>query len=260
MENIRSKIPSKKIVVIIPTRYGSTRFTGKPLAAIMGKPMIQWVYERVCSQRLLSQTAVATDDPRIEEAVKSFGGNVVNTSSENRSGTDRVAEAAEIMNLDMEDIVVNVQGDQPLIDPRCIETLIEPFFHLPDLETATLAFPIVEAGEITNPKDVKVVFDREGYALYFSRSPIPCGRDPGTVFDVYKHLGIYAYTRKFLEFFRNLPEGRLERIEKLEQLRGMEYGRRIKVIITEYDSPEVDQPDDIAKIENRLRERKKISP
>ncbi|MEW5909404.1 MAG: 3-deoxy-manno-octulosonate cytidylyltransferase [Thermodesulfobacteriota bacterium] len=254
------KKESRKVALIIPSRYGSTRFMGKPVAEILGKPMIEWVYERVKRLKVVSQIAVATDDPRIADLVRRFGGNAVITSSENRSGTDRVAEAAEIMGLDPEDIVINVQGDQPLIDPRCIEALINPFFEMPDLETATLAFPIVDADEITNPKDVKVVFDQDGYALYFSRSPIPFGRDPDTSYEVYKHLGIYAYTRAFLEVFRSLPEGRLERIEKLEQLRGMEYGHRIRVVVTEYDSPEVDQPEDIARIESRLRRIGSVSP
>lgn len=252
-----------KIVAIIPSRYGSTRFDGKPLALIAGKPMIRLVYERAIQAERISDVFVATDDQRIYDAVLAFGGKAVMTSAENRSGTDRVAEAAEKIGLDRDDIVVNVQGDQPVFNPACIDELVEPFFVEPDLEISTLAFKIVNKDEITNPKDVKVTFDSKGFALYFSRSPIPFGRDfadlsacdaqAGT-FDTYKHLGFYAYTRDFLETFRNLPQGRLEMIEKLEQLRALEHGHKIKVVVTGYDSPEVDLPGDIAKVEKGLRD------
>lgn len=242
-----------KIVVIIPSRYGSTRFEGKPIASIAGKPMIQWVYERAKQSGIVTDVVVATDDRRIFDIVEGFGGSGVMTSSENRTGTDRVAEAADKMGLKVDDIVVNVQGDQPLLDPRSIDELVNPFFSDSDLEMSTLAFRIVRKDEITNPKDVKVTFDNSGYALYFSRSPIPFGRDPGIYFDTYKHLGVYAYTRHFLEVFRTLPEGKLEIIEKLEQLRAIEYGHRIYVVVTEYDSPEVDLPGDIVRIEKLLK-------
>ncbi len=239
-------------VAIIPSRYGSARFKGKPLAAIAGKPMIQWVYERARKAKTVSDVVVATDDQRICDAVQSFGGNAVMTSAENRSGTDRVAEAAEKIGLGLEDIVVNIQGDQPLFDPRCIDPLVAPFYTDPNLEITTLAFRIINQDEITNPKDVKVTFDRQGYALYFSRSPIPYGRDASVSFDTYKHLGFYAYSRRFLEVFRRLPAGKLEMIEKLEQLRAIEHGHPIKIVITEYDSPEVDLPEDIVRIEKAL--------
>ena len=241
-----------KIAVIIPSRYGSTRFPGKPLVNIAGKPMIKWVYEKATQAENITDVYVATDDGRIFDFVKDFGGNAVMTSKENRSGTDRVAEAAEKIGLNMKDIVVNVQGDQPLFNSHSIDQLVKPFFTDSDLAMSTLAFKIVNENEITNPKDVKVTFDRRGYALYFSRSPIPCGRDSQRHFTTYKHLGFYAYTRHFLETFRNLPEGKLEAIEKLEQLRAIEYGYRIKVVITEYDSPEVDLPEDIPRIEGLI--------
>ena len=235
-----------KIVVIIPARYDSSRFPGKPLRLLEnGKPMIQQVYERVMLSNIMADVVVATDDQRIFDAVCGFGGNVVMTGKENRSGTDRVAEAAEKMGLDHDDIVVNIQGDQREVHPQHIQDVVSPFKTEPGTEMSTLAFKIVKKGEITNPKDCKVTFDSRGYALYFSRSPIPCARDADTIFDTYKHLGIYAYTKRFLETFRNLPEGRLEAIEKLEQLRAIEYGYQIKVVITEYDSPEVDLPEDI---------------
>ena len=238
-----------KIVVIIPARYDSTRFPGKPLRLFNGKPMIQKVYERASLSNVITGVTVATDDQRIFDVVCGFGGNAVMTGKENRSGTDRVAEAAEKLGLDLDDIVVNIQGDQPKVHPQHLQDVVNPFKIEPGTEMSTLAFKIVKKGEITNPKDCKVTFDSRGYALYFSRSPIPCARDANTIFNTYKHLGIYAYSKRFLETFRNLPEGRLEAIEKLEQLRAIEYGYPIKVVITEYDSPEVDLPEDIPRIE-----------
>jgi len=239
------------IVAIIPSRYGSTRFEGKPLALIAGKPMIRMVYERAKQAEGMTKVVVATDDQRIFDVVRDFGGNVVMTLGENRSGTDRVAETAEKIGLKPDDIVVNVQGDQPLIDPRCLDEVVEPLKsepRNPEFEMSTLAFKIVNKDEMTNPKDVKVVFDANGNALYFSRSPIPFSRDDSACSDMYKHLGIYAYTRRFLETFRKLPSGRLESVEKLEQLRALEYGHKIRVVVTEYDSPEVDLPEDIEKV------------
>jgi 3-deoxy-manno-octulosonate cytidylyltransferase (CMP-KDO synthetase) len=242
-----------KTVVIIPARYHSTRFGGKPLAKICGKPMIQWVYENSKKAEKISHVVVATDDDRIAEAVRSLGGEAVMTSDQNRSGTDRVAEAADKMGLSPKDIIVNVQGDQPLINPRCLDDVVRPFSEDSNFAMSTLAFKIVRKEEITNPKHVKVTFDRNGFALYFSRSPIPFGRDRPADFETYKHLGIYAYTRQYLDTFRNLPEGHLEQIEKLEQLRALEYGHKIKVVVTGYDSPEVDIAEDIERIEKILR-------
>lgn len=244
-----------KVVVIIPSRYGSSRFEGKPLAPIAGRPMIKWVYERSKQGRNITDVVVATDDDRIFNAVKGFGGNAIMTSAENRSGTDRVGEAAEKMGLSPEDVIINIQGDQPLIDPRCLDVLVEPFFTEPGLVMSTLAFKIVDKREITDPKDVKVTFNNRGDALYFSRSPIPCGRDANTRFDTYKHLGIYAYTHRFLTKFRQLSEGTLERIEKLEQLRALEHGYPIRVLVSPHDSPEVDLPEDIERIEALLKRR-----
>ncbi|RJP80510.1 MAG: 3-deoxy-manno-octulosonate cytidylyltransferase [Desulfobacteraceae bacterium] len=242
-----------KIAVVIPSRYASTRFQGKPLALICEKPMIQMVYERAVQAEKITEVVVATDDQRIVDAVTAFGGRAMMTSESNRSGTDRVAEAAEKIGLEPDDIVVNIQGDQPLIKPECIDEVVAPFFTEPDLGMSTLAFAIIEEDEFTNPKDVKVTFDNNGYALYFSRSPIPFDRDGDSSFDMYKHLGVYAYTRRFLEMFRSLPQGKLEKIEKLEQLRALEYGHRIKVVVTRHDSPEVDLPEDIIRIESRIQ-------
>lgn len=243
----------RKIAVIIPARYASTRFEGKPLASISGKPMIQMVYESASKASGITDVLVATDDNRIKTAVDAFGGRAVMTSEKNRSGTDRVADAADQLNLSDDDIVINVQGDQPLLDYRCLEQVIAPFLEdtkFP-VEMSTLAFKIVNKEEITNPKDVKVTFDNRGFALYFSRASIPYGRDSND-FHTFKHLGIYAYTRKFLEIFRTLPAGNLESIEKLEQLRALEYGHKIMVVVTGYDSPEVDLPEDILRIEGLL--------
>jgi 3-deoxy-manno-octulosonate cytidylyltransferase (CMP-KDO synthetase) len=241
-----------KTVVIIPSRFGSTRFPGKPLARLNGKPMIEHVYLRAFSASSVTDVVVATDDGRIRDAVKAFGGKALMTAPENRSGTDRVAEAAAAMNLAPTDLVINLQGDQPLFEPLSLDEVVAPFAVDATLEMSTLAFKIVNPREITDPKDVKVVLDADGFALYFSRATIPFARDPDTCFDTYKHLGVYAYTRAFLDGFRCLPEGHLEAIEKLEQLRALEYGHRIKVVITAHDSPEVDLPIDIERIESLM--------
>ena len=196
---------------------------------------------------------VATDDQRIRDAVSGFGGNVVMTSSQCRSGTDRVAEAAQRLGLDMSDVVVNIQGDQPMVDPRCFDAVVKPFYDDPAIKMSTLAFAIVDEREITDSKDVKVTFDNTGDALYFSRATIPLGRDGVGGYDIYKHLGVYAYTHEFLACFQSLVPGRLEEIEKLEQLRAMEHGHRIRVVVTPYDSPEVDLPVDIRRVEEKMR-------
>lgn len=242
-----------QIVVIIPARYSSTRFEGKPLQLIGGKPMIQRVYESAKNSETVTDVVVATDDQRIFEAVTNFGGKAIMTAADNRTGTDRVAEAADKMGLALDDILINIQGDQPCVVPQHLADVIRPFLSEKSIEMSTLAFKIVNKSEITNPKDCKVTFDAAGFALYFSRSPIPCARDKDTVFDSYKHLGIYAYTRDFLETFRKLPQGQLEAVEKLEQLRVLEHGYRIRVVVTEHDSPEVDVPEDIARIEKLLK-------
>jgi 3-deoxy-manno-octulosonate cytidylyltransferase (CMP-KDO synthetase) len=241
-----------RVVVIIPSRYGSTRFNGKPLATICGKPMIQWVCQRAMQAKCIESVHVATDDRRIQDAVNRFGGNVVMTSSSCRSGTDRVAEAADRLGLAPRDVVVNIQGDQPLVDPRCLDAVVKPFYDDPTVKMSTLAFAIVDKREVTDPKDVKVTFDNNGDALYFSRASIPLGRDGSNGYDTFKHLGIYAYTQQYLGCFRSLSPGRLEEIEKLEQLRAMEHGHRIRVVVTPYDSPEVDLPVDIRRIEKKM--------
>ncbi|MFO8048596.1 MAG: 3-deoxy-manno-octulosonate cytidylyltransferase [Desulfosudaceae bacterium] len=242
-----------KVTAIIPSRFGSSRFAGKPLAPIAGIPMIERVYERIRRTPCVTDIAVATDDRRIYEAVTSFGGNCLMTGDQCRSGTDRAAEAAAQLALSPDDIVVNIQGDQPLIAPETVEATISPLLYRPDdFAMTTAAFAIVNDRERVDPKDVKMVIDRAGFALYFSRAPIPFDRDGGGSFEMYKHLGIYAYTRRFLDIFASLDESPLEQIEKLEQLRALEYGYRIKVVVTRHDSPEVDLPEDIKRIEAQL--------
>lgn len=239
-------------IAVIPSRYASSRLDGKPLAMIAGKPMIQRVYEQAVKSETVSEAYVATDDKRIFEAVEAFGGRAVMTSDRCRSGTDRVAETAQLLNLKPEEIVINIQGDQPIFNPDSLDDMIAPFKTRPDLLMSTLAFKIEDKREITDPKDVKVTFDSSGFALYFSRAQIPFPRDNDQDVDYYKHLGFYAYKKKFLDELVQLPTGRCENIEKLEQLRVLEFGHRIMVVITQHDSPEIDLPEDIARIEKKL--------
>jgi len=239
-------------IAIIPSRYSSSRFKGKPLAIIAGKPMIQRVYEQAQKSKIVSKTIVATDDKRIFDTVKSFGGHALMISDECRSGTDRVARAADILNINSSEIVINIQGDQPIFNPEILGEMITPFENNPDLVMSTLAFKIKDKREITDPKDIKVTFDNNGFAMYFSRAQIPCPRDKATDIDFFKHLGFYAYTKGFLDTFVNLPTGSCENIEKLEQLRVLEFGYKIKVVITRHDSPEIDLPKDIKRVEKKL--------
>lgn len=238
-------------IAVIPSRYGSSRLEGKPLSLIAGKPMIQRVYEQAQKSEAVSKTYVATDDERIVKAVESFGGKAVMTSDDCRSGTDRVAETAEIIGLGPDEVIINIQGDQPVFNPLTIDELIEPFNRDKELTMSTLAFKIQDEREVTDPKDVKVTFDRNGFALYFSRAQIPFPRDEGTHTDYYKHLGFYAYKKSFLDTLVTLDSGICEQVEKLEQLRVLEFGYKIKVVITEYDSPEIDLPEDIKRIETK---------
>ena len=239
-------------VAVIPARFGSSRLEGKPLADIAGKSMIQRVYEQAGKSSVVTRTIVATDDERIVRAVQAFGGEALMTSDTCRSGTDRVAETADILGLSRKDILINIQGDQPVFDPRCLDYMIRPFDTEDGLLMSTLAFKIENKREITDPKDVKVVFDRNGFALYFSRAQIPFPRDGQPDVDYYKHLGFYAYTKEFLDKIVALPTGTCEDVEKLEQLRVLENGHPIKVVVSPYDSPEIDLPEDIKRIEAGL--------
>lgn len=240
------------VTLIIPARYGSSRFPGKPLALIAGKPMIQRVYERAALAKGIDNIFVATDDDRIKNAVEAFGGKAVMTDPDAASGTDRINDAIERLGLGEDDLVINLQGDQPLIDPSSIEQMVSLFQQHPgEFEMATLGFQITEEKELDDPMHVKVVFDNNYNALYFSRACIPFGRDIKD-HPVYKHIGVYAYTKRFINAFAKLPVGRLEDIEKLEQLRALENGHKIKVVISHYNAPEVDVPDDIEKCERIL--------
>ncbi|HBI14601.1 MAG TPA: 3-deoxy-manno-octulosonate cytidylyltransferase [Desulfobulbaceae bacterium] len=243
-----------KIVAIIPARYHSNRFEGKPLAPIMGRPMIQHVVERARQVELLSRVVVATDDKRIAEAVHAFGGEVVLTRPDHATGTDRLAEAASLIDISEQDIIVNIQGDQPLFPAEIVTQVAGPMLEDPSLPMVTLIYKIVRPEEIDDPNHVKTVFDRHGNALYFSRAPIPFQRNPeeSAKPTYYKHLGFYAYRKGFLLTFVGLPEGEWERFEKLEQLRALEYGYRIRVILTDHDSIEVDTPQDIERVEEVL--------
>ena len=242
------------VVAVIPARYDSNRFPGKPLAGIAGKPMIQHVVERAENVNMISKVVVATDDQRIADCVAGFGGEYVITRKDHISGSDRLAEAAEKIGISEHDIVVNIQGDQPLFDPQVIEELAAPLLDDPALPMSTLIYKIVRAEEINDPNHVKTVFDKESNALYFSRAPIPFQRNPGEAQSptYYKHLGFYAYRKGFLLTYVALPEGEWERFEKLEQLRALEYGYKIRVTVTEHDSIEVDTPEDLKRVEKLL--------
>jgi len=241
-----------KTVAFIPARYQSSRFPGKPLAHIAGKPMIQHVYECAATCPELSGVCVATDDERIVACVNDFGGNAVMTEKSHRSGTDRISEAAFKMGLERNDLVVNIQGDQPFFHPSQISRLVTPLVEDESISMTTLKYKITEKSEIKNPNHVKVVTDRQGFGLYFSRSPIPFYRSTTSSEDYYKHLGLYAFRMGFLLQFARFSEGVLESAEKLEQLRALEHGIKIKVVETPFDSIEVDVPEDIKRVEKML--------
>jgi len=249
-----------KITAVIPARYASTRFPGKALADIGGKPMIQHVYERTCRASLVSRVIVATDDQRIADVVTRIGGEVIMTSVGHETGTDRLAEVA--LGLDS-DLVVNVQGDEPLIDPSMIDQAIEPFLGDPDLQMGTLKTRVLCLHDFLSPNVVKVVTDVNGFALYFSRSPLPFFRDKwkdlkddsfasGRML-CYKHIGLYVYRRRFLLEFAAMTPTFLEISEKLEQLRAIENGVRIRVVETEFTSIGVDTPEDLNKAQEHYR-------
>jgi 3-deoxy-manno-octulosonate cytidylyltransferase (CMP-KDO synthetase) len=249
-----------KITAIIPARYASTRFPGKALADIGGRPMIQHVYERACKASLVSRVIVATDDTRIAYAIRLIGGEAVMTSTGHETGTDRLAEVAGSLDTD---IIVNVQGDEPLISPEMIDQAIEPFLNDPALKMGTLKTRIKSLHDFLSPNVVKVVTGADGCALYFSRSPLPFFRDKwqdlkdesfvnGKLL-CYKHVGLYVYRRDFLLEYAAMPQSFLETSEKLEQLRAIENGTRIRVVETEFESIGVDTPDDLAKAQERYR-------
>lgn len=244
-----------KTLGIIPARYGAQRFPGKPLALIAGKPLVQHVYEQARRARLLDDVVVATDDTRIFEAVEAFGGTAVMTPAECPSGTDRAAWVARDRPCDW---VVNIQGDEPLLAPAMIDQLIAGMHSDPSCDMGTLARPIRSADVWHNPNVVKVVMGQNGNALYFSRRPLPYAREAGGEFvagQSFKHLGIYAYRHAFLLQFVQWEPTPLERTEKLEQLRALEHGARIRVWVTEHDSIGVDTPEDAKLVEEILATR-----
>jgi 3-deoxy-manno-octulosonate cytidylyltransferase (CMP-KDO synthetase) len=241
-----------KTVAIIPARFGSSRFPGKPLAPILGKPLIQWVYEQALQVKDLDGVWVATDDRRIQECVESFGGRALMTREDHPSGSDRLAEAATLLNLAPEDIVINIQGDQPVFSPGLISRLAAVLRHDPGVVMVTPVKRLSDPTAAANPNTVKVVFDRAGRALYFSRSPLPFWRDGGQTY-YYRHIGIYAYRVQFLKEFVHLPPGRWEAAEKLEQLRALEHGFPIHTVETDGDTREVDSPEDARQVEEFLR-------
>ncbi len=244
------------VLAVIPARYASTRLPGKPLVSICGKPMIQHVYERVRQAKRVDRVVVATDDDRIVEAVRGFGGEAVMTRSDHRSGSERVAEVAVQISAD---IYINVQGDEPLIEPAAVDALAEVFAEDPagEVQVATLCVPITNPGDIMDPNIVKVVLDFQGDALYFSRAPVPWVRDESSRVHArhLKHLGIYAYRREPLLEFPTLPPGEHEKLEQLEQLRFLENGYKIRVAETSFDSVSVDVPADVARVEAILNGR-----
>jgi len=239
---------SRNIIGVIPARYKSKRFEGKALYSIVGKPLIQHVYETAKLSTSLTDLYVATDDKRIFDVVEEFSGKVIMTSEFNRCGTERVAEVAELLRLNHSDILVNIQGDQPVFNSKCIKELINPLLLDSYLLVNTLAIETTNLEEINNPNKVKVVINKYNDALYFSRQPIPHGRDIVTK-RFLKHLGFYAYTRGFLEIYKTLPKSKLEKAEKLEQLRVIENGYNIKVVKTKYDSVSVDTEEDLKLVE-----------
>ena len=244
------------VLVVIPARYASTRFPGKPLAPISGKPMIQHVVENVRLATLPSRIVVATEDPRIKSVVEAFGAEAILTRPDHRTGTDRIAEVATHIPAD---IYINVQGDEPVIDPGTVDSVAAAMAEDDSIQLATPCAAITVPREIMDPNIVKVVQDFDGRALYFSRAPIPWVRDTGdrVAAKHWKHVGLYGYRRETLLEFPTLPPGELERIEQLEQLRWLENGFHMHVVETMYNAVSVDVPTDIQKVEKLLQSRAK---
>ncbi len=239
------------IVVVIPARYGSTRLPGKPLVQLAGQSMIQRVYARAKLAQTVNRVIVATDDERIVQAVKAFGGEARMTRPDHRTGTERVAEVAA---HEAGDVFVNVQGDEPLLDPVAVDTAVGALLEDSATSVSTVATPIKAPADIMDPNVCKVVLDFDENALYFSRAPVPWVRDTASKLRVrhLKHLGLYVFRRDALLEYPTLPQGELERIEQLEQLRWLENGWKIRVAEVEHDAVSVDVPADIARAEKLL--------
>ena len=248
-----------KVIGIIPARYKSSRFEGKALADILGKSMVQHVYERAVQAQMLDDVIVATDDKRIFDCVESFGGKVVMTSVDCLTGTDRVAEVAAdkcgILSLKDSDIIANIQGDEPLVEPSMLDQMIQPFFDDPSTQVSTLAQLIASEEDYHNPNVVKVVTDKNGFAMYFSRSSIPGNKTQKWHAGIksYRHIGLYAYKQGCLLKFIGMSPAPFEQAEGLEQLRFLENGIPIKVVETEYSTIGVDTPLDLQKVIELLK-------
>jgi 3-deoxy-manno-octulosonate cytidylyltransferase (CMP-KDO synthetase) len=243
-----------QVVIVIPARYGAIRLPGKPLVSLAGQPMIQRVYERAKLAARAHRVIVATDDDRILKAVESFGGDARMTRPDHRTGTERVAEVAA---HEKGDIFVNVQGDEPLLDPAAVDTAIDAILEEPAASIATVATPIKTPADIMDPNVVKTVLDFDNNGLYFSRAPIPWVRNTASKIQVrhLKHLGLYVFQRDALLEYPTLPQGELERIEQLEQLRWLENGWKIRVAEVEHDAVSVDVPEDVARVEKLLQQK-----
>lgn len=239
-----------KVAIIIPARYASTRLPGKPLIKIHDKTIIQWVYERACQSKLAQEVIVATDDERIYQSVKEFGGQVKMTASSHQSGSDRIAEIAK-ENPDLE-IIVNVQGDEPLIIPESIDRAINALISDKNADISTLIREITDNEEVLNPNVVKVVTDNNGKALYFSRAAIPYERESGQT-KFYAHIGLYAYRRQSLLKMTQLEQTNLEKAECLEQLRALQSGMSIKTVVVDYKPIGIDTPEDVEEFKRYLQ-------
>lgn len=240
--------------IIIPARYASTRFPGKPLAMLGDKPMLQHVYERASSCGA-SRVIIATDDVRIEQAAKDFGADVCMTSDQHESGTERLAEVVDIRQIVDSEVIVNLQGDEPFMPAECLDQVAQLLIDDSQCGMATLGHRLNNRADIDNPNIVQLVTDKNGYAMYFSRAPIPWNRDePQAVGNAYvRHIGLYAYTAKFLREYSQMEACELESIEALEQLRVLWHGQKIKVAITELDTGVgIDSPEDLEKVNNAL--------
>ena len=242
----------REIIIVIPARYGSTRLPAKPLVPLGGIPMIQRVYERAKESSLAGRVIVATDDERILKTVEAFGGEARMTRAEHRTGTERVAEVAA--HTDGK-VFVNVQGDEPLLNPDVVDAAISSLLEEPAADIATVATPIRTPADIMDPNVCKAVLDFDNNALYFSRAPVPWVRDTAAKIEVrhLKHLGLYVFQRDALLEYPTLPQGTLEKIEQLEQLRWLENGWKIRVAEVEHDSVSVDVPEDVARVEKLLQ-------
>lgn len=245
-----------EVVIVIPARYGSTRLPGKPLVPLAGKPMIERVYERAKQARTAGRVIVATDDERIVKVVEGFGGEARMTRTDHRTGTERITEVAAHT---AGKVFVNVQGDEPLLDPAAVDAAVGALLEEPEAAIATVAVAIRTPADIMDPNIVKTVLDFEGNALYFSRAPIPWVRDTANKTHArhWKHLGLYVFQKHVLLEYPTLPQGELERLEQLEQLRWMENGWKIRVAEVEHDAVSVDVPSDVERVERLLAEQKK---